>query len=153
MKNLQSLIDAFEMAHESFIIGCDSIEEMGLWNKNEYGEMEAFYSNDLVSVIIRLIATDGKITDKEVAYLDEIFGFQYDTDELREVYNCCQDDIGNSFDEAFENGITILRGINEKLANTYKRLLGLVCEIIIECDGVISASEAEEVKKLKAMCD
>lgn len=153
MKNLQTLIDNFKMTHESFIIGCDSIEEMGLWNKLEFGEMEAFYSNDLVSVIIRLIATDGKITDKEVAYLDEIFGFQYDTDELREVYNCCQDDIGNSFDEAFENGITILRGINEKLANTYKRLLSLVCEIIIECDGVISASEAEEVKKLKAMCD
>lgn len=153
MKNIDMYIDSFKMKHESFIIGCDSIEEMGLWDKETLGEMDAFYSNDLTSVIIRLIATDGKITQKEVDYLNEIFDFEYTVDELIDVYNSCKDDIGHAFDENFENGITYMRKINAKLADVYKELLSLICEIIIESDGVIAESEIAEVKRLKAMCE
>lgn len=35
----------------------------------------------------------------------------------------------------------------------YKELLSLICEIIIESDGVIAESEIAEVKRLKAMCE
>lgn len=146
-------IDSFKMKHESFLIGCDSIEEMGLWDKEALGEMDVFYSNDLTSVIIRLIATDGKITQKEVNFLNETFDFEYTLDELIDVYNSCKDDIGHAFDENFENGITYMRKINAKLADAYKELLSLICEIIIESDGVIAESEIAEVKRLKAMCE
>ena len=146
-------IDSFKMKHESFLIGCDSIEEMGLWDKEALGEMDVFYSNDLTSVIIRLIATDGKITQKEVDFLNETFDFEYTLDELIDVYNSCKDDIGHAFDENFENGITYMRKINAKLADAYKELLSLICEIIIESDGVIAESEIAEVKRLKAMCE
>ncbi len=153
MKNVDIYIDSFKMKHESFIIGCDSIEELGLWDKETLGEMDVFYSNDLTSVIIRLIAVDGKITQKEVDYLNETFDFAYTLDELIDVYNCCKDDIGHAFDESFENGITYMRKINAKLADTYKELLSLICEIIIESDGVIAGSEVAEVKRLRALCD
>ena len=153
MKNVEMYIDSFKMKHESFLIGCDSIEEMGLWDKEALGEMDVFYSNDLTSVIIRLIATDGKITQKEVDFLNETFDFEYTLDELIDVYNSCKDDIGHAFDENFENGITYMRKINAKLADTYKELLALICEIIIESDGVIAESEIAEVKRLKAMCE
>ena len=146
-------IDSFKMKHESFLIGCDSIEEMGLWDKEALGEMDVFYSNDLTSVIIRLIASDGKITQKEVDFLNETFDFEYTLDELIDVYNSCKDDIGHAFDENFENGITYMRKINAKLADAYKELLSLICEIIIESDGVIAESEIAEVKRLKAMCE
>ena len=146
-------IDSFKMKHESFLIGCDSIEEMGLWDKETLGEMDVFYSNDLTSVIIRLIATDGKITQKEVDFLNETFDFDYTLEELTNVYNSCKDDIGHAFDENFENGITYMRKINAKLAEVYKELLSLICEIIIESDGVIAKSEIAEVKRLKVMCD
>lgn len=63
------------------------------------------------------------------------------------------DDIGQAFDENFENGITYMRKINAKLADAYKELLSLICEIIIESDGVITESEISEVKRLKAMCE
>ena len=59
---------------------------MGLWDKEALGEMDVFYSNDLTSVIIRLIATDGKITQKEVDFLNETFDFEYTLDELIDVY-------------------------------------------------------------------
>lgn len=153
MKNVEMYIDSFKMKHESFLIGCDSIEEMGLWDKEALGEMDVFYSNDLTSVIIRLIASDGKITQKEVDFLNETFDFEYTLDELIDVYNSCKDDIGHAFDENFENGITYMRKINAKLADAYKELLSLICEIIIESDGVIAESEIAEVKRLKAMCE
>ena len=153
MKNVEMYIDSFKMKHESFLIGCDSIEEMGLWDKDTLGEMDVFYTNDLTSVIIRLIATDGKITQKEVDFLNETFDFEYTLDELIDVYNSCKDDIGHAFDENFENGITHMRKINANLADAYKELLSLICEIIIESDGVIAESEIAEVKRLKAMCE
>ena len=153
MKNFEMYIDSFKMKHESFLTGCDSIEEMGLWDKEALGEMDAFYSNDLTSVIIRLIATDGKIAQKEVDFLNETFGFEYTLDELIDVYHSCKDDIGHAFDENFENGITYMRKINANLADAYKELLSLICEIIIESDGVIAESEIAEVKRLKAMCE
>ncbi len=153
MKNIEKYIDSFKMKHETFLIGCDAIEEMGLWDKDTLGEMDVFYSNDLSSVIIRLIASDGKISEKEVQYLNETFGFEYTIDELTDVYDSCKEDIGHSFDEEFENGITYMRKINSKLADAYKELLSLVCDIIVESDGIISESEIEEVKCLKAMCE
>lgn len=140
------------MKFESFLIGCDSIEEMGLWDKKMFGEMDVFYSNDLSSVIIRLITADGKISSKEVEYLNNTFGFDYTLDELISVYDSCKDNIEHAFDENFENGITYMRKINTKLADAYKEILSLICEIIIESDGVKTESEVKEVKRLLEMC-
>ncbi|MBQ7088262.1 MAG: TerB family tellurite resistance protein [Clostridia bacterium] len=153
MKDLCALVEIFKFKHERFILGCDSIEEMGLWNKEIYGEMDVFYSTDLASVILRLIAVDGTITARETAYLNDTFGFAYTLEELVEVYDNCKEDIDRSFDEAFENGISLMRAINEKLADAYKELLGLVCEIIIYSDGILSEAEIAEVQRLKALCD
>jgi len=153
MKNIDIYIDDFKFKYDSFLIGCDSIEEMKLWDKKRLGEMDAFYSNDMAGIIIRLIAADGKITQREVDYLNETFSFEYTLDELTEIYDLCREDIGRSFDENFENGITYMRKINSKLADAYKELLSLICRIIIESDGIITESEAAEVKRLKEMCD
>ena len=150
MKNINKLTEQFKSLYERFLIGCDSIEEIGQWNKEELGEMDVFYSNDLVSVIIRLIASDGDISDKEVEYLNENFGFEYSVDELINVYEECKDEIDCSFDENFANGITYMRTINPKLANAYKELLGLICDIIIESDDVISNEEIQVINQLKA---
>lgn len=147
-------VDMFVAKYESFLTGCDAIEELGLWNKEKLGEMEAFYSNDIVSIIIRLIACDDVISEKEVQYLNETFGFEYTLEELCEVYNSCKDDIvSQSFDENFENGISYMRELNEKLANSYKELLSLICDIIIKSDGIVSESELLELNKLKEMCN
>lgn len=154
MNNLEMYTESFKTKYEAFINGCDSIEEIGLWDKEALGEMEAFYSNDLISIIIRIIASDKSIESKEVDYLNKTFGFCYTKEELTEVYNSCYENIvSESFDENFENGITYMRKINSKLADAYKELLYLVCKIIIESDGVIAESEVSEVKRLKAMCE
>ena len=151
MNNLDMYTESFKLKLEKFLLGCDAIEELGLWDKEQYGEMDVFYQNDLVSIIIRLIAADGVISGREVDYLNKNFGFSYSIAELRDVYQNCREEIGHSFDETFENGITLMRSINEKLADAYKELLGLICDIIIESDGVVTETEQEEVKRLKAL--
>lgn len=145
--------ESFKMKYEAFLVGCDAIEEQGLWNKATLGEMEAFYANDLTSVIVRLIVADGKVTQREVEYLNDAFGFDYSVEELAELYDTCKEDIDRSFDENFENGISYMRKINTKLADAYKELLLLVCEIIIESDGVIAVPEISEVVRLRIMCE
>ena len=151
MNRIDKLTEDFRYKYDRFFIGCDAVEEEGLWDKEENGEMDGFYQNDLVSVIIRLIAADGVISDKETEYLNKTFGFDYTTEELKEVYRSCEENIGRSFDETFESGITLLRSINEELADAYKELLCLICDIIIECDNDISPKEIEEAKNLRSM--
>lgn len=152
MDKLTIATESFKLKYEEFRNGCDSLEDLDKWDKQSLGEMDVFYANDLASVVIRLIAVDGKITSREVDYLNRNFDFHYTLDELKEVYNSCQDDIGRAFDESFFNGTSMLRKINNKLADAYKELLALICEIIIESDGVITKEEAEEVKRLKSLC-
>jgi len=153
MKNIEAYTDSFKMKYEAFINGCDSIEEIDLWDKEALGEMDVFYTNDLTSIIIRLIAVDGNISQKEVDYLNKTFGFEYNLNELVEVYENCIDNIDESFDENFENGISYMRKINGKLADAYKELLYMICDIIINSDDVISSAEIDEVKRLKEMCE
>ena len=153
MKNVDMLIKDFSEKYESFLIGCDAIEEEERWNIDFCGEMEAFYANDMTSIILRLIASDGDISQKEVDYLNEAFGFDYTLEELIEVYENCGENIDEAFDENFENGITQLRRINPKLADTYRELLALICLIIIESDGIVAEAEIDEIKRLKALCD
>ena len=153
MKSIDVSVESFKLKYEEFFIGCDSLEEIGLWDKTAYGEMEVFYMNDLTGVILRLIATDGKITEKEVEYFNKAFGFDYTLEELVAVYENTEGSIEASFDENFENGISLMRKINDKLADAYKELLALCCDIIINSDGVITETEIEEVKRLKALCE
>lgn len=151
MKRIDALTEEFKSKYEKFLIGCDAIEELNQWDKEENGEMDVFYQNDLVSVILRLIAADGEISDGETEYLNRNFGFEYSTEELIDIYKSCEEEVSHSFDEQFENGITLMRSINEKLADAYKELLNLICDIIIESDEVIAPEEIEEAKKLKEL--
>lgn len=153
MEQLKRYVESFKTKYEAFLTGCDAVEELGLWDKEKLGEMDVFYTADLTGVIIRLIAVDGKISQKEADYLNETFGFEFELEELENVYENCGDEIDHAFDENFENGITHMRKINSKLADAYKELLALVCDIIIVGDGVIAESEREEVRRLKALCE
>lgn len=152
MDKLAISTESFKLKYEEFRNGCDSLEDLDKWDKSTLGEMDVFYANDLASVVIRLIAADGKITSKEVDYLNRNFDFHYSLAELKEVYNSCKDDIGHAFDESFSNAVALLRELNSELADAYKELLSLICDIIIESDGVITEQETREVKRLKVLC-
>ena len=48
-----------------------------------------------------------------------------------------------------DDGILLLRGTNDDLADTYQDLLCEICDAVIESDGDISEAEREEAKELK----
>ena len=51
-------------------------------------------------------------------------------------------------------GLAVKEGLislNEKLADAYKELVLLICDIVIESDGVIAAPELEMARKLKEL--
>jgi uncharacterized tellurite resistance protein B-like protein len=151
MERIDILTEEFKVKYEKFLIGCDAVEEADVWNKQVLGEMDVFYENDLISIIIRLIVADGEISEKEAEYINRNFGFDYTVDFLKEVYENCREEIGDSFDEKFKSGVFYMKKVNEKLAAAYEELLGIVCDIVIESDGEISQAEIEEAKRIKAL--
>ena len=151
MENLKECAEDFKLMHERFLIGCDSIEEIGAWDLDTYGEMDAYYSHDLVSIIVRLIVADGNITYNEVKYLNDMFGFEYTVEELATIYRDNGDAIDAIFDEGAKNGLNLMRSINEKIADAYFDLIVAVCDIIIASDGVIASAEIELARKIKAL--
>lgn len=151
MGNINSLTEAFRVQYERFIFGCDAIEETGAWDKETFGEMGSFFENYLVSLILRLIVADGKISEKEVEYLNRNFAFDYTVSTLTEVYDNCKEAIAGSFDEDFKGGVARLEKINGKLAAVYKGLLCSICDIVIASDGEITPGEINEAKRIKAL--
>lgn len=151
MESIDVLTKGFKTKYESFLIGCDAIEEMGGWDKKTFGEMDVFYENDLLGLILRLIAADGEICGKEVEYVNKNFGFEQTAESLKAAYENCREMLGDSYDEKFKNGVSVMKKINTKLAAAYKELLTTVCDIIIASDGEIAPEEIEEAKRIKAL--
>ena len=149
MDRLHTLTESFKSKYERFITGCDSVELDGVWDKDEYGEMDVFYENELLSVILSLIVADGKISGEEAGYLNENFGFSYSVEDLKNAWLNCEEEIGTYFEDHFKAGYTMLRGFNEKLAAAYKELFDLICRIIAESDGVVSDSEKRMIGELQ----
>ena len=113
--------------------------------------MGAFYENDLLGMILRVIVADGKISTKEVEYLNRNFAFDHTVETLAEVYDNCRGEIGESFDVKFKNGVECMKSINVKLAALYTELLGTICDILIASDGEISPDEIQEAQRIKAL--
>ena len=151
MKRIDILSEEFRVKYDKFLLGCDAVENADVWNKKALGEMDVFYENDLITLILRLIVADGEISEKEAEYINRNFGFDYTVEYLREVYDNCREEIGESFDEKFKYGVGYMRKVNEKLAEAYEEILGIVCDIVIESDDEISPEEIEEAKRIKAL--
>ena len=143
-------MDGLKLKFEKFLNGCDSIEEIDQWDKEEYGEMDVFFTADLVSVIVKLIISDGEVTQEEVDYLNNLMGFDYGIEEVSDIYEDCGDAIDVFFDDELESGIDMLRKINVKLADAYADLLVTACDIIAESDGLVMGEEIELARKVRA---
>ena len=153
MNELDNLTRNFKLKYERFKDQCNSVQKIGILDKCGDGSLKGFYGYDLSTVALRLIAADGVININEVKYYNELFDFEYTSQELLELYRGCSDMIlGEYFESDFSDAFTRLRGIDAGLAIEYKELLGYLCEIIISSDGEITDDEVEEVDKLKKLC-
>ena len=151
MSSLQEYMAGFRLNYEKFLVGCDALEEEGLWPMDELGEMDVYFANDLACVIIRLIAADGVFAEEEIDFLNGALGTNYTVEELESVFNWCGDIINTMFEREIDESIAQLTELNPDLAAIYKQMLELIAQIVIKSDGVITESEKAIANQLLAV--
>ena len=110
MKELDISAESFQLNFDKFLMGCEAVGGATLWDADTYGAMEDYYAELLVSILLRTITADGWVSDREVNYLNQLFGFDYDSGELEQVYDGCADMLGSeTFDKDLVDGIQRLR--------------------------------------------
>ncbi|MBQ7086592.1 MAG: TerB family tellurite resistance protein [Clostridia bacterium] len=150
MEKMKNYSEEFKFKFERFMTGCDSLEEAQAWDKEALGEMDVYYTNELVSIAIRLISSDGRFSGGEAQFMEDMFGFECTPSQLEDIYENCEDNLETMFDEGSANGFTLMKNINEKLADAYRELVALVCEIVMEADGSVVKAEMAVAEKIKA---
>ena len=110
--------------------------------------MNAYFMNDFACVIIRLVAADGKVDKGELDFLNDALGFEYKAEELEELYKNDGDRIDAYFETELDDSLAMIKGINEKLAESFKNLLVMVGKIVVESDGVVTEEEKAAAQKL-----
>ena len=148
MSNAKEYIDDFKANYEHFMLSCDAVEEEGKWPLDALGEMNAYFMNDFACVIIKLVTADGKIDEEELAFLNDALGFEYKAKELEELYKNDGDRIDAYFETELDDSLAMIKGINEKLAEAYRRLLIMIGKIVTQSDGVVTEEEKAAAQKL-----
>ncbi len=141
--------DAFKLQYEKFLCGCDALEEQGLWDKAAFGDMEAYFFTDIMSVILHLISTDGRFTEEEAEFVRDAFGFNYSVKDLEEIYRTNGENITQFFRESVPRGYREIKAINPKLGEHYKTMLMNACELATACDHKTDV-EQQRIDALKA---
>ncbi len=149
MFSLQEMSEGFKAQYEKFLQGCDALEENGDWDVRADGQMEAYYLNDMMCVIVSLISADGEFSEDEAKYVNDAFGFRYSAAELKELYNTNGADIRNMLENEIPAGWRKMKAVNEKLAEHYRNMLYQICDIIAESDGVIHIAELKQIETVK----
>ena len=147
MKLSKEAIAQIKYVWEKFCIGFDSQEELK-WDTAELGEMDAYYANEALCIAIRLIAADGQFTQEEADCLNEIFGYGYTVDTLKEVYVNLGDVIERVTDEDLDDGIRLMRRYNSDMASEYKIFLDTFCKAVLSSDSQVTEDEREAADQI-----
>lgn len=148
MNKLDTYIDGYRLKLEKLIICCDGLEE-DVWDLEEYGEMDSYLINELMSVVLPLVAVDGKVTDGEVEYINRIFGTEYSLPELNII---CMDVVGFSYeeiDERIKETSTLLKRISTELEENYREMYVALCELLEASDYELGNEEEDFLAALK----
>ncbi|MCR4907034.1 MAG: hypothetical protein K6A33_13270 [Clostridiales bacterium] len=134
--------EEFRALYDQFVNSCDAAEIAGKWDKEEYGEMEGYFFNTLMGILMNVINADGNIGAREAEVLNECFGFSYTVDELIELYGYCGKDLEANYAENAHIAMGLLGGIDEGLAERFRELVLTICGIVAESeDGVLESEE------------
>lgn len=153
MSKLQDLTEGFQLQYEKFLHGCDAIEMNGDWDVYESGDMETYYFNDMLCLILHLVSVDGEFSGTEADFVNAIFGSQYTVKELTGIYQSEKKDIQSMVQDEIPADYRRLININEGLANHFKEMLFSICEIISESDGIVKKAELNIIEQLHSQLD
>ena len=150
MSQLDMSAESFQSKFEQFLIGCEDLEQSSRWNREKYGEMQDYYAGLVVSMILRIVTSEGWISDEEIEYLDLLFGFSYDGGELEQVFEGCREMVTSSdFDEQLRNSAIFLNQISAERYQEFRELVALIGEIFANSEDFISELQKQEILRLQ----
>ncbi len=139
---MEKACEEFRVLYDQFVNSCDAAEMAGKWDKEEYGEMEGYFFNTLMGILMNVINADGNIGAREAEVLNDCFGFSYTVDELIELYGYCGKDLEANYAENAKIAMALLNGIDEGLADRFRELVLAICNLVAETeDGVLESEE------------
>lgn len=130
----------FSLRWEKFLNGFDSLEELGYWDKEANGEMDAYCENLLVSILMHFMAVDGTVKKEEVEKMNAIFGFDYGFLFVEQICKTMDDKLAEFVDNP-QTVFALVTQAQSKIAEALKELLVEACRVVIESDGVVAESE------------
>ena len=143
MNKFNEYVNGYKLKLEKLIICCDGLEEDNSWNLEEFGEMDSYLVNELMSVVLPLIAVDGKISEREVEYVNRIFGTEYSLPDLRVICMDVEDVDYKEIDERIRETSELLKVINKELEESYRDMYVALCELIEVSDLNLSVEEED----------
>ena len=149
MNEIDRLTDSFKIELEIFINGCDQKENDLKWDREEFGEMEAFYQNDLISFVINLMFSDGQISEREAEYLNKTFGCSYSVEELCEIHDFLQSELEEDFDDHLVEDVRFLLDLDAEMGKAFVELLLRLCDIIAQSDDRIDDAERQKIDSIR----
>ena len=147
-RNIDDYSDGFRLKYEQFVNSCDAAEAEGLWDEEEYGEMEGYFFSILMGVLLHLIKADGEAAEGEVDYLNRNFGFSYTVGEIRELFDGMGSEIDRNYLDNAKAGLKLLQEMGGDIAQEYLELMSLICNIITVSDCEADEAELEELRGL-----
>ena len=150
MKDYQAMAEAFKLQYEKFLTGCDALEAEGRWDTAALGEMEGYYFNDIMTVILHLISADGRFSEEEARFVADAFGFRYTAGELAQLYREQSDEIDRFFREEVPQGYRKMQALSPSLAEHYRDLLLQAGELAAQASDDVARDEQRLMDVLKA---
>lgn len=146
MSKFFRLIDEYKQRLESFLSDCDAVGKSGAWDRDEYGDMDTYYTGELVGLCARMIAGDEAIEEDDCEFMTRAFGFEYSPEEVDELYASCRFWDADTEVE-LRDSIRELTAISPMLSDDYRKLVSLSAEILLE-SGRKSEEELNLVKQI-----
>jgi uncharacterized tellurite resistance protein B-like protein len=143
-----ALVD-FRKDYEAFLVACNELEESGRWNTAEFGPAAAYFESDAFGAILQVMSADGVFERSEAEVLNAIFDTNYKARDLSRMYHSTEPTLQAYLDEDADDALTLLNGIDSKLAESYRKLLLEACRIVSLSDGVAEKSERMLIAQLR----
>ncbi len=137
----------FKLCWELFINGFDSLEHVGSWDVEKYGEMEAYCENILICLLVKSVFADKSIQQDEIDAINDLFGLELTLSTVTQIYEIME----SENEDVIDNLSKSLEPIKQANINVYERFKDTIteaCQTIIDSDGIVSDVEKNKVKEI-----
>ena len=143
-----ALVD-FKKDYEAFLVACNDLEESGRWDAGELGPAAAYFEADAFGAILQVMSADGVFEHAEAEVLNAMFDTQYSPRQLSDMYHSLKPTLRAYLNEESDDALTLLKGLDADLAETYRNLLLEACRIVSLSDGVAEKGERMLIAQLR----